>query len=230
MQVENAWRSINRTDIDFIGHLWYLCDMDKQLKITALRIAASVRSLREEKGLTIGALARQTRLSKSTISSIEAGTANPSLEVLWRLTQALGVPLGALLGAEARPAPRVIRAGEGTVVASESGARLRLLLAEARQHRTEVYELSFLKGEGYVSAAHAMGTEEFLLCLEGHLEVGPLEQEAHLGPGDALWFVADQPHCYRSTEGARALALMLYPAVMQFRSDLEPTSIEDDLE
>jgi transcriptional regulator with XRE-family HTH domain len=204
--------------------------MDNQFKSAALRIAASVRLLREEKGLTIGALARHTCLSKSTISSIEAGTANPSLEVLWRLTQALGVPLGALLGTEARPAPRVIRAGEGTVVASESGAHLRLLLAEARQHRTEVYELSFLKGEGYVSAAHAVGTEEFLLCLQGRLEVGPLEQEAHLEPGDAIWFVADQPHRYRSTEGARALALMLYPAVMQFGNTLEQASIEDDLD
>jgi quercetin dioxygenase-like cupin family protein len=150
----------------------------------------------------------------AALFSIEAGAANPSLEVLWRLTQALGVPLGALLGAEARPAPRVIRAGEGTVVASESGAHLRLLLAQARQHRTEVYELSLGKEEGYVSDAHAALTEEFLLCLEGRLEVGPLEQEVPLEPGDAIWFVADQPHRYQSTEGARAMALMLYPAAM----------------
>jgi XRE family transcriptional regulator, regulator of sulfur utilization len=188
--------------------------MDKHLKSTTLRLAASLRSLREEKGLTIGALAKQTRLSKSTISTIEGGTANPSLEVLWRLTRALGVPLGALLAAEQRPEPRIIRAGEGTVVASESGARLRLLLAEARHHRTEVYELSLGKDEGYASEAHAVGTEEFLLCLEGSLEVGPLDQEVCLMPGDAIWFVADQPHGYRTPEGARAMALMLYPVVM----------------
>jgi transcriptional regulator with XRE-family HTH domain len=193
--------------------------MERTLKSTTLRLAASLRTLREEKGLTIGALARQTRLSKSTISLIEAGTANPSLEVLWRLTQALGVPLGTLLGAEQRPAPRVIRAGEGTVVASESGARLRLLLAQARQHRPEVYELSLGKEEGYVSAAHAVGTEEFLLCLEGRLEVGPQDQAVSLEPGDAIWFVADQPHSYRTAEGTRALALMLYPAVMSFGND-----------
>lgn len=193
--------------------------MESTLKSTTLRLAASLRTLREEKGLTIGALARQTHLSKSTISLIEAGTANPSLEVLWRLTQALGVPLGALLGAEQRPAPRLIRAGEGTVVSSESGARLRLLLAQVRQHRTEVYELSLGKEEGYVSAAHTVGTEEFLVCLEGRLEVGPQGQEASLESGDAIWFVADQPHGYRTVEGARALALMLYPAVMSFGND-----------
>ncbi len=188
--------------------------MDKHLKRTTLRIATSLRSLREEKGLTIGILAKQTGLSKSTISTIEAGTANPSLEVLWRLTRVLGVPLGALLGAEQRPEPRVIRAGEGAVVASESGAHLRLLLAEARHCRTEVYELSLGKEEGYTSAAHAVGTEEFLLCLQGSLEAGPLGQEVCLMPGDALWFVADQPHSYRTPEGARAVALMLYPAVI----------------
>ena len=212
--MEERMCSINHTHVDFIGQSWYYSAMDKHLRSATLRLAASLRSLREEKGLTIGALAKQTRLSKSTISTIEAGTANPSLEVLWRLTRALGVPLGALLGAEQRPELRVIRAGEGTIVASESGARLRLLLAEARHHRTEVYELSLGKEEGYVSAAHAVGTEEFLLCLEGSLEVGPLGQEVCLMPGDALWFVADQPHGYRTPEGARAVAMMLYPAVM----------------
>src|SRR5579885_1603599 len=207
-------RSVNCPYVDFIGHLWYSCRMDEQLKSAALRIATSVRSLREGKGLTIGALARQTHLSKSTISSIEAGTANPSLEVLWRLSQALGVPLGALLGASQRPAPRIIRAGEGTVVASESGARVRLLLAQPRLYRTEVYELSLGKEEGYISAAHAVGTEEFLVCFEGCLEVGPEGQEATLEPGDAIWFVADQPHGYHTHEGARALSLMLYPSGM----------------
>jgi quercetin dioxygenase-like cupin family protein len=119
-----------------------------------------------------------------------------------------------LLATEQRPKPRIVRTGEGTVVASDSGAHLRLLLAQARHHRTEVYELLLGKDEGYVSEAHAVGTEEFLLCLEGSLEVGPLDQEVYLMPGDAIWFVADQPHGYRTPEGARAMALMLYPAVM----------------
>jgi quercetin dioxygenase-like cupin family protein len=90
----------------------------------------------------------------------------------------------------------------------------RLLLAEARHQRTEVYELLLRKEEGYVSEAHAVGTEVFLLCLEGSFVAGPLDQEVLLMPGDALWFVADRPHGYRSSEGARAVAMMLYPAVM----------------
>jgi len=190
--------------------------MHRSLERATLQLATSVRSLREERGLTISALARQTGLSKSTVSLIEAGTANPSLEVLWRLTQALGVPLGMLLGADLRQEPRVIRAGEGRMVASESGAHLRLLLAEERQRRTEVYELVLGQGEGYVSEAHAIGTEEFLMCLEGSFAVSLQGQEVDLEPRDAVWFLADQPHSYRTIAGARVLALMSYPAVLQF--------------
>jgi transcriptional regulator with XRE-family HTH domain len=199
--------------------------MDRSLERATLQLATSVRSLREERRLTISALARQTGLSKSTVSLIEAGTANPSLEVLWRLTQALGVPLGMLLGADLREVPRVIRAGEGRVVVSESGAHLRLLLAEERQRRTEVYELVLGQGEDYVSEAHAIGTEEFLVCLEGSLEVGPQDQEVALGPRDAMWFLADQPHSYRTTDGARALALMSYPAALQFDTQTPHSSV-----
>jgi XRE family transcriptional regulator, regulator of sulfur utilization len=194
--------------------------MDRSLERATLQLATSVRSLREERRLTISALARQTGLSKSTVSLIEAGTANPSLEVLWRLTQALGVPLGMLLGPDLRLEPRVIRAGEGRVVVSESGAHLRLLLAEERQRRTEVYELVLGQGEGYVSEAHAIGTEEFLVCLEGSFAVGPQDQEVVLEPRDAMWFLADQPHSYRTMDGARVLALMSYPAVLQFDAQM----------
>lgn len=193
--------------------------MDTHLKNAALRLASSLRTLREAKGLSLGSLAKQTGLSKSTISTIETGSANPSLEVLWRLTQALGVPLGTLLGADSRPEPRVIRSDEGTRVASESGARLRLLLTEGRNHRTEVFEMRLEKEAGYISEAHAVGTEEFVICIEGAMQVGPLGQEVPLEAGDSIWFMADMPHCYRAPSGARALAIMSYLPVLQFGND-----------
>jgi XRE family transcriptional regulator, regulator of sulfur utilization len=68
-------------------------------------------------------------------------------------------------------------------------------------------------GRRYASAAHAPGTEELVICLDGTLDVGPDGHEERLGEGDALDFAADVPHSYRSDTGASALCCFTYPAL-----------------
>src|SRR5689334_1898791 len=81
-------------------------------------IATSLRRERERVGLTQSELARRAGVAKSTLSQLEAGTGNPSVETLWALGVALGVPFSRLVEPVAPPI-RVIRAGQGPRVASE---------------------------------------------------------------------------------------------------------------
>lgn len=141
---------------------------------------------------------------------IESGGANPSLETLWRLAGALGVSLGTLVG-ESEPArTRLIRAGAGTPLASESGLTGRLLLTEGRPHRTEVIAFELPPGADYTSDPHQVGTEELLYCIGGEIEAGPLGAEQGLRAGDALWFPGDLPHRYRSADGSHCLLTLSY--------------------
>jgi transcriptional regulator with XRE-family HTH domain len=180
------------------------------LEATTQRLAATLRALREARGLSIGALAQQARLSKSTVSNIEAGEGNPSLEVLWRLAGALDVPLGTLLGVETRRTSTIIRADQGAVIESPTGVRVHLLVAADRLHRTEVLSLDFAPGVDYHAEAHAPGTEEVLYCIEGSLQVGPAGHEVTLAAGDTARFPADTAHRYHAPTGARALLVMHY--------------------
>ena len=75
-------------------------------------IAAALRRERERAGLSLTELARRAGLAKSTLSQLEAGTGNPSVETLWALGVALGVPFSQLVEPPA-PQVRVVRAGEG---------------------------------------------------------------------------------------------------------------------
>jgi transcriptional regulator with XRE-family HTH domain len=174
------------------------------------QLARSLRAHRLTAQLSLGALAARSGVSKASISTIEGSTANPSLETLWRLAGALGVSLGALLGEEEPPPIRLLRAGEGVELDSESGLTGRLLMTEGRPHRTEIIHFDLPAGADYRSAAHQAGTEEFLFCIKGSLEVGPLNREERLGPGDSLWFPADLPHRYASARGARCLLALSY--------------------
>lgn len=69
-------------------------------------IGARVRSLREERGISLSALARLAGVGKATLSGLENGTRNPTLETLYAVTAQLGVPLTAVL-AEPATTPTV---------------------------------------------------------------------------------------------------------------------------
>ncbi len=70
-------------------------------------IARSIRRERERVGLSLSELAKQAGIAKSTLSQLESGTGNPSVETLWALGVALGVPFSNLRDIY------VIRAGPG---------------------------------------------------------------------------------------------------------------------
>src|SRR5213080_4152616 len=104
-------------------------------------IAASLRRERRRSGLSLTELARRAGIAKSTLSQLESGSGNPSVETLWALGVALGVPFSVLVEPPA-PAVHVIRAGEGPVVASErADYRATLLSASPPGARRDIYHL-----------------------------------------------------------------------------------------
>jgi len=70
---------------------------DPALDALARRIGAVVHRHRAAQGLSLGELGRAAGLSKTILARIERGDGNPSMETLWRISKALGLPLGALL-------------------------------------------------------------------------------------------------------------------------------------
>jgi transcriptional regulator with XRE-family HTH domain len=186
-----------------------------ELGVLADRVGRVIRAHRAAQGRSLGDLARASGLSKTILARIEAGDGNPSLETLWRVSRALRVPLGELLGEDEDPRVRVIRHGAGEELHADSGMSARLLHADGRERRTEVFELRFDAGVEQRAEPHIPGTEELVVCTRGRMVVGPLGEEAELDAGDAVWFAADVAHRYAGLRDAEALCWMLYPAALR---------------
>ena len=72
-------------------------------------VGGKVRALRLEKQITLPDLAELAHLSKGLISKIEnAEDANPSLDTLYKISEALDVPLSALLETERVQMKRIV--------------------------------------------------------------------------------------------------------------------------
>jgi transcriptional regulator with XRE-family HTH domain len=182
-----------------------------------VQIARSIRAHRQARGLTVAALANKAGLSKTSLTTIEAGLGNPSVETLWRIASAMDVSLGAILDHEEPPPTRIIRANDSVQVESASGMSARLILGEGRNHRTEVYAATLPAGADYRSEPHAAGTEELVMCQSGRIITGTQLNEVELHPGDALWFPGDLPHRYRALEDAELVIVMSYPPAQGIR-------------
>ncbi len=176
------------------------------------RLGRTLRAHRLAQGSSLTELARASGLSKTILGRIESGDGNPSIETLWRISQALALPLGALLEDEGRPNARAIPSRSGERVQAESGMTGWLVHADGRDHRTELFDLDYPQGTEHRSDPHLPGTEEVIVCVSGRLRAGPEGEEAELGPGDAVLFAADVPHSYVALDDSRVLCWMLYPA------------------
>src|SRR6185436_17449351 len=67
------------------------------------RIAARVRELRAEGGLSLDALTAKSGVSRSMISAVERGKSSPTAVVLEKLAAGLNVTLASLFDAPAKP-------------------------------------------------------------------------------------------------------------------------------
>ncbi|WP_371479188.1 helix-turn-helix domain-containing protein [Kitasatospora sp. NBC_00315] len=161
-------------------------------------IAVSIRRERERTGLSMTELAKRAGIAKSTLSQLESGTGNPSVETLWALGVALGVPFSRLVDPP-RPAVRVIRAGEGPVTHSERADYAATLLASCPPNaRRDIYRIEAQPGEARASDPHMPGSIEHLLISTGRALVGPTEDPYELGPGDYIAYPGDAPHIFKA--------------------------------
>lgn len=172
-------------------------------------IAHSLRAERDRVGLSLTELAKRAGIAKSTLSQLESGAGNPSVETLWALGVALGVPFSRLVDPPT-PAVRVLRAGEGPSVASERANFVGTLLASCPPGaRRDMYVITLEPGPARVADPHIPGTVEHMTVASGRLRTGPEDSPVELGPGDYATFPGDVPHRYEALEpGTWAVLVM----------------------
>ncbi len=174
-------------------------------------LAANLRRLRIARHLSLSELARATPMSKATLSSIENGRANPTVDTLASLAAALRVSIGELLEDLPVPEVRVVRATQGRLERRD-GIPQRLVDTLSAGGALEVSELALPARAVHEAEARAAGWRAHVYVLQGKLITGPVELSTELGAGDYVSFPADVPHLYEAGRTpARALVISQAP-------------------
>ena len=177
-----------------------------------------LRRLRDERRISLRELARRSGISVNALSLMERGLSSPSVSTLYRLVEALGVPITAVFGDPHRREEMVYRrAAERTRVALPAGV-WEGLGGEEFVGRVQPFVLTLQAG-GDSGADPMLHTgNEFVLCLQGSLKYEVEGRQFTLDPGDSLLFAARLRHTWRNAGPGSAQALILLAGFEEYDS------------
>jgi len=172
----------------------------------ARNIARNLKTLREGRGISQSEASRLAGIPRPTWASLETGSANPTISVLARVSEALQVPLEEIVGpprAEGKfhPAAEFVPRKRG-------GVLVRRVLPESIRSM-ELDRMEFAPGGRFGGVPHRPGTREYLYCESGTIELSAAGETWALKPGDVLVFRGDQRHGYANPGRTTAVGFSL---------------------
>jgi transcriptional regulator with XRE-family HTH domain len=170
-------------------------DLSNNVVLT-IDVGGRLRQLRQERGKSMRALARASGLSTNALSMIERGRTSPSVSTLYKIAEALEVPITAFFRSEPARQEIVMRkAADRKRVTFPHGA-WEGLGGEYFIGHLEPFMVTLEKG----ACSGPFGTQhtghEFVMCLSGQVEYMIEEQRFLLESGDSLIFAAQLRHSW----------------------------------
>ena len=168
-------------------------------------VGRRITEFRQQAGLSLSELARRANLGKGTLSELEAGRRNPTLETLYALTAPLGVGLASLidLGAPAVGARGAV-SGDGV-----TAVLLDVIGEMGVSATTEVYRLIIAPGGCRRSPAHGPGVREQLTIVSGVAEVGRIGDPLRAAAGETVTWLSDVEHSFAAVGTEPAVGVLV---------------------
>ena len=167
-------------------------------------VGQRLRSLRQERQLSLARLSAMTGISTSTLSRLESGGRKPTLELLLALSRVFQVPLDDLVGVPAAGDPRIRprpfhRNGRTLIPLTErtSGPRAYKMIVPPAPADGGTGQKAH---EGY----------EWMYVLSGRLRLRLAEHDFVMEAGEAAEFDTRVPHWFGSAGPEAAEVLVLF--------------------
>jgi transcriptional regulator with XRE-family HTH domain len=158
--------------------------------------------VREQRGITLTALAQTTGISKSTLSRLESGQRRPTLELLLALSTAYRVPLDDLVAA-----PDV---GDPRIRLKPDRVKGRIVIPLTRQPEGQQAWKIVIPANKVTPEPRAHDGHEWIYVLSGRMRLVLGDQDWVLGAGEVAEFDTQVPHWFGATGDGPAEILSIF--------------------
>lgn len=177
-----------------------------------VKVGARLRKMRKERGWTLENLAGRTGLSKSYLSRIEGGEAEPSLAALFGAARAHGVSFSSLFEPEAEAEDRVVTRAGSSPIQRGNGLLYSMLSGAQENHKLQPLRV-IVPAEREGEEPYRHEGEEWLHVLSGRLLLRLDGREYVLTPGDSAHFDASESHRLEALDDVDAELILVAAAV-----------------
>jgi transcriptional regulator with XRE-family HTH domain len=191
----------------------------------AAAVGRNVRALRQQRRMTIDALAAASGVSRGTVIQVESARGNPSMATLCNLAAALQVGVASLVSTDSAPRVTVRAAADAAALwTSAASSRALFRIGTDPPDLVELWDWTLQAADAFDGEAHPRGTIEVLFVLDGVLVLQVGDERRVLGTDDTVVFEAHAPHRYANESAAPVRFIMV---VLQFGDTglVPPTSI-----
>ncbi|WP_373501268.1 helix-turn-helix domain-containing protein [Desulfococcus sp.] len=182
------------------------------------KIGTRIMKTMEQKGISIEALAERTGLAIGFLKRVQEEDLYPSLGPLLKIARSLGVRLGTFLDDQVGCDPLVIRKserkGELSMLRARdkpAAARFYSLGRGKTDRHMEPFFVEILPESAMEKTLSSHEGEEFIVVVDGEIEIVYGKETHRLGPGDCIYYNSVVPHHVGSAgDTAASIYAVLY--------------------
>jgi len=178
-------------------------------------IGIRIKTLREEKGLSLGELSKLTGFDIGFLSGIETNRVQPQLGTIIKLSKALDSALSRIISGVGDKLYSITRKNEQKVVSRSTSQKgetqiysYKSLAPEVKGRHMEALIVKLeVDPEGEISVHEG---EEFIYILDGVVSLKIGDDFFELEPGDSAYYLSTTPHCIAAKTGKATILAVLY--------------------
>jgi len=179
----------------------------------SLKIGERLKEIRNTRQLTLEDVAELTGVSKPILGQIERGQSSPTINILWKISTGLKIPLSFFCKQEEAEYTVAGSGGENVITEENGGMRAYPLFPFDPIRNVEVFYIEFDAGVQHESLSHVAGVEEYVFMVQGTLKMVIGGEEVTLQEKQSIRFGADIFHAYHnvSDKACAAYNVIFYP-------------------
>ena len=171
-------------------------------------IADNLRSIRENRGLSLDQLSELTGVSKSMLRQIETGKSSPTIATIWKIANGLHLSFTALLRKPVVDAQVRSFRGEKPLTAESEHYRVFPLIPFEPQQSFETYYVEIDPHTAFHGEPHEGNVFEYVFVISGKLQISVEDKKFEINKGEFLQFQANCPHEYKCIGKKMASTIM----------------------
>ena len=179
----------------------------------SLKIGERLKEIRNTRHLTLDEAAELTGVSKPMLGQIERGQSSPTINVLWKISTGLKIPLSFFCRQPETEYTVAWLSEKEMIMEEDGGMRAYPLFPFDPARNVEVFYIEFDAGVQHDSMPHVEGVEEYIFLVQGALKMIIGGKEVFLLEKQSIRFGADISHTYHnvSDEVCTVYNVIFYP-------------------